>query len=348
MFRTVMAISCALVLCAGCGDVQAPATVDRDLDLAMNLRVDAGSSVGAAQDIRVDCFPITELEIRVCREIDEIEIGRYVWLPKDGTTEYTLALSEAGRYAIEVTHRALDGTETVEVFDSAMVDVAPLVVPRVMITPGQAMVVGIVARAAALINGDFEKGTLRGWTPVAPVYGGPVAARYSAVPSYGGAVPITPPYVGGSFVGCARTGGDVEVGFTQTILVPAGKMVYYSLDYAVRETQIPGQSRAAQTVRLYLNDQRVNEAVYPAPTLAFGHFEGRIVATQSSLEFTLVSRRPLAAPTGWGELLFDNALVSLVPPANSTPLPRFDQRLPRLSRPSGDEVAGAAQVPRPF
>ncbi len=223
-----------------------------------------------------------------------------------------------------MTHRAIDGTETVEVFDSAMVDVVPLVITRVTITPGQAMVVGVVARGAALMNGDFEKGTLRGWTPVASIYGGTVAARYSAVPSYGGAIPITPPYVGGVFVGCARTGGGVEVGFTQTVLVPAGKLVYYSLDYAVRETQIPGQSRAAQTVRLYLNDQKVNEAVYPAPTLSFGHFEGSIVATRNSLEFTMVSYRPLWATTGWGEILFDNAVVSFVSPASSTPLPRLD------------------------
>ena len=111
------------------------------------------------------------------------------------------------------------------------------------------------AFANLLVNGDFETGTAGGWSPVGPTLSGcggdHDALQYSlASEKFCRSLPLIPPYDGQAFAGYARTGGGVVIGFEQTVSVTPGVSTFFSLDFAVREVQIPGQARARLTVRM--------------------------------------------------------------------------------------------------
>jgi len=86
-------------------------------------------------------------------------------------------------------------------------------------------------------------------------------------------------------------------------------ILFYSLDFAVREAQIPGDSRVDQTVTLRLNGDIVASEFFDNPSTEFGHFEGIFISQSDQVTFTMVSNHPLNHATGFGQIFFDNATV---------------------------------------
>jgi hypothetical protein len=188
-----------------------------------------------------------------------------------------------------------------------------------------ALCVGVfsgTASANLLTNGDFEAGTLAGWSNVGPDLspgcGGQhqAVAYASAIGAFCSSAPLVPPYAGGTFAAYSRTGDGTDIGFGQTVAVIAGVPIFFSLDFAVREVQIAGEGRANQMVKLFLNGDMVASQSFGAPTTNFGHFEGLYTPGGSSLDFVMVSNRPLSFGTGFGQVFFDNAVIE-----QSVPMP---------------------------
>lgn len=315
----VISLLVLLVFFAGCSDVQSPTEIELEFEQALTFRVEAELPDDPAKDIIVEEFPVIGLEICVVKVDGNQEVGTFTWAPDDGPQEYEVGIGAPGQYEIVVTHIAEGGDGLLEFVESAVVNVLPMVITKVTVVPGQALVIGVGGEMPqnenALINGTFENVTLEGWTNVGPEYGSHEAVPYAWVPAaWGGPSPITPPYAGGDYCAYARTGGGAELGFSQTIEVPTGQEVNYHLDFAVRETQIPGQSRANQIVRLYLNDELVGESTFMIlDPVSFGSFSGTFEPEGTTLTFTMVSDRGISHATGWGHVVFDNAVVSWGP-----------------------------------
>lgn len=179
--------------------------------------------------------------------------------------------------------------------------------------------------AALLVNGDFETGTLGGWSLVGPDLstgcgGQHVALEYSlAWGTFCNRVSLVPQYDGGTFAGYARTGDGIEIGFEQTVSVTTGIPLFYSLDFTAREVQIPGDSRVDQTISLRLNGDIVDSQFFDNPSTEFGYFEGVFIPQSDQVTFAMVSNRPLGYGTGFGQIFFDNASLTVVPePISST------------------------------
>lgn len=313
MSRCLIVAFLGLTILAGCSDSQSPTTPLTTSDFTMSLRVQAGPDPFGTKDIDVEQLEVTELAIQVIRVEDGFDVGSFIWVPADGTIDYTLFMDEAGQYEVIVTHYAVSSDGPVSATESAILEVLPMIITRVTITPGQMVTFGGPPGDISLINGDFENGTFAGWTPIWTAKGDHMAVNYTEVPGWMGPHMVVTPYPSGMYGGLVRTGDGEEAGYEQTIEVPANKAVFYHLDFVVRENQIPSQERAMQTVRLYLNDELVDELyVQYLDEVAFA-FEGSYFPQGETLTFRMVSYRPLNAYTGWGQVIFDNAEVSLTP-----------------------------------
>lgn len=305
MRRNLMILLFAVGLVAGCGDIDSPTTIDQEFASTLAFQV----SADAAKDISVEQFTVVELEIQVADVASGDMVAVFLWHPDDGTTEYRVEVDDPGLFEITAIHRGVNDLGDMEISESALVDVAPMVITRVIIVPGQALIVGVDDGEIVLVNGDFEAGSLDGWTLLGEDLNYHQAVSYAAVPGYGGPDDIVPPYDGGTYGGYARTGGDVEVGFQQTIMVPAGEPLDYSVDFMVSETQIPGDGRTDQIMRLYLNGTRVAEEIFPDLHTEFSSFSGTYVPDGQLLTIEVVSLRPLMRATGWGIVVVDNLEV---------------------------------------
>jgi hypothetical protein len=183
--------------------------------------------------------------------------------------------------------------------------------------------------ANLLSNGDFESGTVDGWALVGQndSCNSIQAVDYGNVPdAFGGSASI--PSLGGTYGGYVRPGGVNNVGLAQTLVgVPLGDLTY-SVDFYVREVQLPGDTRTEQTVYLLLNGTIVDQLTVPAPGETpgtTGSFSGQYTATTSIVEFRVESERA-SCGFAWGQLIVDNAVLdcadspgcALVPPPPTT------------------------------
>ncbi len=160
-----------------------------------------------------------------------------------------------------------------------------------------------------VVNGDFENGTLDGWTTVGTgPFVHPMAIAYAAMPDQlfedAGVNPVAH---GGVYCAFVQTGSGIELGFEQAIVVKAGVKYAFYADYLLREAQIPGQDRVAQTIQLYIDGTLM--ASHTSGTLAvpeYGSFSGYYVPATDQLTLRVVSVRPLDIGTGMGEMCLDN------------------------------------------
>ena len=165
-----------------------------------------------------------------------------------------------------------------------------------------------------LLNFDFETGTLNDWNLFGNDRGLSKAVLYSEADGFGSILPLTPPFAGGDFGAFLRADSS-EIGFEQTVSVVAGEEYSYSLNFAVREVQIPGDPRQEQTVILRLNGNEVESQLFPAITTSFGNFQGTLTPTSNELTFTALSIRNTNFAFGNGQFFIDNAILDGIPGA---------------------------------
>jgi len=181
------------------------------------------------------------------------------------------------------------------------------------------------ASANLIVNGDFESGTFNGWSAVNQISTSfptqAVLYTSSAGSNIGGLGNLVPTYAGGLYGGLARPGSGIDVGFEQTISVLTGVEIGYSVDFAVRETQIPGEGRARQVVSLRLNGILVSTFDSGAAlTTMFSSFVSTFIPTTNLLTFSITSLRSTNFGTGWGQFFIDNVVVTQEE-TSSTPEP---------------------------
>jgi hypothetical protein len=162
--------------------------------------------------------------------------------------------------------------------------------------------------ANEVVNGDFEDGTLTGWTEVGT---GPFvkhqAIAYTAIPDDWADAGVTPVAHGGTYCALVVTGSGIQLGFEQVIAVKSGLRYAYYADYLLKEAQIPGQDRAFQTVQLYINGALVASHTSGAlATPEYGSFSGYYIPTTNELTLRVVSVRILSLGTGQGRMCLDN------------------------------------------
>jgi cysteine-rich repeat protein len=160
-----------------------------------------------------------------------------------------------------------------------------------------------------VVNGDFELGTLDGWTTVGTgPFVHPMAVAYAAMPDQlFEDVGVNPVARGGVYCAFVQTGSGIELGFEQTIAVKAGVKYAFYADYLLREAQIPGQDRVVQTIQLTMNGVLIASHTSGAlPVPEYGSFSGYFVSTTGQLTLRVVSVRPLALGTGMGQMCLDN------------------------------------------
>lgn len=173
---------------------------------------------------------------------------------------------------------------------------------------------GFVAPANAnlVTNPDFESGDVNGWTLVGQndTCNSLQAVQYSAVPGFGGTDSIAS--LGGDYAAYVRPGGAENAGIMQTVSGVPSVELAYSVDFYVREVQLPGDSRTEQTIYLYFNDTLMDELTVGAPTDdpgTVGNFSGTFDNVSSSIDIKIVSQRP-SCGFAWGQLIIDNVLLN--------------------------------------
>lgn len=167
------------------------------------------------------------------------------------------------------------------------------------------------ASANLVTNPGFESGTVDGWTIVGENDGcnGLQAVQYSAVPSSGGDDSI--PSLGGNYAAYIRPGGVEDTGMIQTVNgVPAVELSY-SVDFYVREVQLPNDNRTEQTVYLYLNDTLVDQLTVGSPSDdpgTDGNFSGTFDNPSNNVDIKIISERA-SCGFAWGQLIVDNVFL---------------------------------------
>lgn len=178
--------------------------------------------------------------------------------------------------------------------------------------------------ANLLSNPDFESGTLSDWTLVGQNNTCNVgqAVEYTSVPSPGS--PDSIPSLGGTFTAYVRPGGTLNTGIAQTVTGVPLVELSYSVDFYVREVQLPGDGGSTgQTIFLYLNGDLVDQLTVAAPTDNPGtstSFSGTYTTSSDSVEFRIESQRA-SCGFAWGQLLIDNAVLDCSNPNDCVALP---------------------------
>jgi len=131
--RAVLIIGVVLSVLSACSVEPGQTTTGFDDMLSITIQSPANS-----RGISAENYAVTSLVIEVTRVSTGAVVDTISWVPSDGTRTYDLPVPGAGAYEIAVAHHGTNSSgETVVADESVTVNIQPMLIAVVSITPGQ-------------------------------------------------------------------------------------------------------------------------------------------------------------------------------------------------------------------